>query len=161
MSEQSSGSQSPRSLVLDTSVAVKWYLPEEMHDEAVELLRHAEDGNIDLLAPGTIQPEFFNALWWQHRREDLPLDSVRSSWEAFALDPVVLYAPEDLMPRAAEIALQTRVIIYDALFLVLAENSETVVVTADGKLLKALEGTLYAHLAHPLTDVGSLTLDAG
>lgn len=60
------------------------------------------------------------------------------------------------MPRAAEIALHTRVVIYDALFLALAENAETVVVTADGKLLRALEGTLYASLAHPLTDVGSL-----
>jgi predicted nucleic acid-binding protein len=65
------------------------------------------------------------------------------------------------MPRAAEIALQTRVIIYDALFLALAENSETVVVTADGKLLKALEGTAHARLAHPLVDVGSLVPDTG
>ena len=92
---------------------------------------------VEFLAPGTAQPEFFNALWWQHRQEGLPLDSVRNLWGQFALDPVVLYAPEDLMPRAAEIALQTRVIIYDALFLALAENSETVVVTADGKLLES------------------------
>lgn len=55
--------------------------------------------------------------------------------------------------------LQTRVIVYDALFLALAEDSEAVVVTADGKLLKALEGTPHAHLAHPLTDVASLVPD--
>jgi predicted nucleic acid-binding protein len=150
------GSSPEPPLVLDTSVAVKWYLPEELHDEAIKLLRHAEAGDVELLAPGTVQPEFFNALWWQHRREGLPLDSVRDLWRRFSLDPVVLYAPEDLMPRAAEVALQTRVIIYDALFLALAEDSETVVVTADGKLIEALEGTPYAHLAHPLADVGSL-----
>ncbi len=161
MTEPGSSSEPPLSLVLDTSVAVKWYLPEDLHDEAIELLRRAEAGDADLLAPGTVQPEFFNALWWQHRREDLPLDRVRDLWKQFALDPVVLYAPEELIPRAAEIALQTRVIIYDALFLALAENSETVVVTADGKLIKALEGTSYAHLAHPLADVGSLVPDAG
>jgi predicted nucleic acid-binding protein len=156
-----SGSSSELPLVLDTSVAVKWYLPEELHDEAIGLLRRAEAGDVELLAPGTVQPEFFNALWWQHRREGLPLDRVRNLWGQFALDPVVLYAPEDLMPRAAEISLQTRVIIYDALFLALAENSETVVVTADGKLLKALEGTSFSHLAHPLSNVGSLVPDAG
>ncbi len=160
MTEPGSSSEPPPSLVLDTSVAVKWYLPEELHDEAIVLLRRAEAGDVDLLAPGTIQPEFFNALWWQHRREGLPLDDVRDLWERFALDPVVLYAPEDLMPRTAEIALQTRVIIYDALFLALAENSETVVVTADGKLLKALEGSPYAHLTHPLTEVGSVVPNA-
>lgn len=160
MTGPGSNSESPLPLVLDTSVAVKWYLPEELHDEAIGLLRRAEAGDVDLRAPGTVQPEFFNALWWQHRREGLPLDSVRILWGQFALDPVVLYAPEDLMPRATDIALQTRVIIYDALFLALAENAETVVVTADGKLLKALEGTPYAHLAHPLTDVGSLVPEA-
>ena len=45
------------------------------------------------------------------------------------MDPVVLYAPEDLMPRAAEITPVSSVIIYDALFLALAEDSETVVIT--------------------------------
>lgn len=161
MSEQGSSPEPSQPFVLDTSVAVKWYLPEELHDEAVGLLRRAEAGNVELLAPGTIQPEFFNALWWHHRREGLPLDRVRASWEGFALDPVVLYAPEDLMPRAARIALETGVIVYDALFLALAEDSETVVVTADGKLLKALEGTAYARLTHPLADVGSLVPDMG
>jgi hypothetical protein len=34
---------------------------------------------------------------------------------------------------------------------------DTLVVTADGKLFKALEGTPYAHLAHPLTDAAILT----
>ena len=56
-----------------------------------------------------------------HRREDLPQESMRNLWEQFALDPVVLYAPEDLMARAVEIALETQAIIYDALFLALAK----------------------------------------
>ncbi len=130
-----------------------------MHDQAISLLRRAEAGYIELFAPGTVQPEFFNALWWHHRREDLPLDRVRASWEGFAMDPVVLYAPEDLMPRAAEITLETGVIIYDALFLALAENSGTVVITADNRLLKTLEDTAHARLAHHLADVGSLVPD--
>lgn len=159
MTDVGSNSDSARLLVLDTSVAVKWYLPEELHDEAMGLLRRAEAGDIELLAPGTIQPEFFNALWWQHGREGLPSDRIRDLWEQFVMDPVVLYAPEDLMPRAAEIALHTRAIIYDALFLALAEDSETVVVTADGKLLKALKDTPYACFAHSLNNIGSLVAD--
>ncbi len=60
------------------------------------------------------------------------------------------------MPRAAEITLDSSVIVYDALFLALTEVAGAVVVTADGKLLEALEDTPYAHLGHPLTDAGSL-----
>ena len=40
--------------MLDTSVAVKWYLPEELHDEAIGLLRRAEAGDVELLAPSTV-----------------------------------------------------------------------------------------------------------
>lgn len=151
-----------RPLVLDTSVAVKFYLPEDLRDEALALLAAVGSTIPDLLAPSTIQPEFFNALWQQHRRDKLTRDEVRRFWSEFvADDPASLYAPEDLMPRAAEIALDSGVIIYDALFLALAEGADTVVITADGKLLKTLEGTDYARLAHPLSGVNSLIPDIG
>lgn len=70
--------------------------------------------------------------------------------------PFYAYAVEDLIERAAEIANETGAIVYDALFLALAEDAQTVVVTADGKLLRALDGTRYASLARPLDGVGSL-----
>jgi len=38
----------------------------------------------------------------------------------------------------------------------LAEDADTLVVTADSKLLKALEDTPYARLAPPLIEVHSL-----
>lgn len=60
------------------------------------------------------------------------------------------------MPRAVDIAFETNVIIYDALFLALAEDAETVVITADDRLLKALEGTAYSDLARRLTAADSL-----
>lgn len=43
-----------------------------------------------------------------------------------------------------------------SLFLTLVENADMTVVTADGKLLKTLEGTPYAHLAYFLSDASSL-----
>jgi predicted nucleic acid-binding protein len=144
-------------LVLDTSVAVKFYVPEELREEALEVLAAAESGYLELVAPATLQPEFLNALWWKHRRGELSREEVQNSWERLIADrPASLYAPEDLMPRAAEITLESGVIVYDALFLGLAEGAGTVVVTADRKLLKALEDTPYAYLGHPLTDAGSL-----
>ncbi len=65
------------------------------------------------------------------------------------------------MPRAVELTFETGVIVYDALFLALAEDADTLVVTADGKLLKALEGAPYVRLAHPLADAGSLIPSTG
>lgn len=122
----------------------------------MELLKHAESEEVRLLAPSTIYLEFFNALWQQHRREGLPLQDVRLSWEQFVIDPVFPYAPEELMHRAAEIALDSGAIIYDALFLALAENAETAMITADYKLLNTVKGTDYAILIRPLSEVDSL-----
>ncbi len=153
MSEQRPG---PRPLVLDTSVAVKWHLPEEDHDVALGLLATVEEGAAELLAPSTIAPEFFNALWQQHRRSGMPVERIRIIWEDFAEAPVSFFGIDPFVHRAVEIALTTGVIVYDALFLALAEDAGTVVITADGRLLRSLEDTSYARLAHPLADIGSL-----
>lgn len=146
-----------RELVLDTSVAVKFYVHEDLHKEALDILAAAESEALELIAPSTLHPELFNALWWKHRHGELSREEARLTWERFSEDePASVYAPEDLMPRAAEIVLESGVIVYDALFLALAENAQTVVVTADDKLLKDLKGTHHASLARSLSDVGSL-----
>jgi len=111
--------QGLRPLVLDTNVAVKWHLNEAWSEEASEVLASVGDTVSELLAPGTIQLEFFNTLWKRQRRGGITPEEVRRGWEDFvAGGPITLYAPEDLMPRAAEIVLETGVIVYDALFLV-------------------------------------------
>lgn len=145
-----------RRLVLDTSVALKFYLPEEGHEETVGLLEAAEADAVELLAPGTILPEGYNAIAQQLRRSWLDEEDAEGAWENLLGAPVYTYAVEDLIEGAAKIAKETGVIVYDALFLTLAEDAQTVMVTADGKLLKALEGTRYASLASPLEMVGSL-----
>ncbi|MBA3794394.1 MAG: type II toxin-antitoxin system VapC family toxin [Rubrobacter sp.] len=147
-----------RPLVLDTNVAVKWHLNEEWSEEASDVLASVGNTISEFLAPGTIQPEFFNTLWQRQRRGDITPDEVRRGWEDFvAGEPITLYAPEDLMPRAAEIVLETGVIVYDALFLALAEDANTVLVTADEKLLRIIENTVFANLALPLANFPDLT----
>ncbi|CAN5906822.1 hypothetical protein BH23ACT11_BH23ACT11_00540 [soil metagenome] len=146
----------PRELVLDTSVAVKFHVPEERYKESRRLQSSFEDGAVSLLAPGTVLPEVFNAFWQKHRRDELTCDEVHIGWDLISELPLTLYAPEDLIGRAVEISFATNVIIYDALFLAFAEDADTVMITDDGKLIKAVKGTPYARLAHPLTDVDSL-----
>ena len=153
--------EGPRELVLDTSVAVKFHVPEEQHEEASTLRSAFEEGQVGLLAPGTMLPETFNAFWQLYRRGELTRQEVREGWDLISSLPLSLYAPEDLMPRAVELTFETSGIIYDALFLALAEDSETVVITADSRLLNTLETTPYARLTHPLAEVHSLIPNSG
>jgi predicted nucleic acid-binding protein len=96
-----------RSLVLDTSVAVKFYVPEEDKEKAERLLASATAGEIELLAPATLMPEAYNAVWQQHRRGEMSLGEVREVWTRFDTVPVILYATEDLVSRAGEITADT------------------------------------------------------
>ncbi len=147
---------SPATLVLDTSVAVKFYLPENLMEEARRLRALVDDEAAELVAPSTIQPELWNALWQQHRRADLPLEMVRNIWEEFSEDPISYFEIDPLMPRSVEVAANSGAIVYDALFLALAEEMETVMITADDKLLKTLRETPFAGLAHHLGKVHGL-----
>lgn len=145
-----------RPLVTDTNVAVKFYLPEGGHEQAVVLLEAAETSAVELLAPATILAEGFNALAQQQRRGLLDEEEARGGWEKLLTAPIYTYAIEDLIERAAQMARETGVIVYDALFLALAEEAGTVVATADYQLLEALKNTTYADLVQPLSEIESL-----
>lgn len=141
--------------MVDTSVAIKWYVSEELRDEALALFDALATGTIRGTAPSTIQPEFWNALWQKRRRNELSPEEARYIWAEFAEDPVSLYKPEDLMPRAVEVA-DSGIIIYDTLFIALAEALNTVVATADDRLLRALDGTPFAKYARHISGVNDL-----
>lgn len=148
-------SEAPRPLVVDTSVAIKWYVSEEFRDEALTLFDAMAAGAIRGMAPNTIQPEFWNALWQKRRRSELSPEEARTIWSEFSEDPIALYKTEDLMPRSVEVA-ESGAIIYDALFITLAEATDTTVVTADDRLLEALKNTPFETRARHLADVASL-----
>ena len=60
------GSRPLSLLVLDASVAAKWFLPrsgEPLAEEALALLRRYADGEIELTVPDLFWAEFGNILW--------------------------------------------------------------------------------------------------
>ena len=81
---------------------------------------------------------------------------VRNIWEEFSEDPISFFEIDPVIPRSVEIATNSGAIVYDALFLTLAEEMETVMITADDKLLKTLRETPFAGLAWHLSKVNDL-----
>ncbi|MBA2692157.1 MAG: type II toxin-antitoxin system VapC family toxin [Rubrobacter sp.] len=150
------GERRPRPLVVDTSVAVKFYVVEEGHEDALEILDAADEGRAELIAPSTILAEGFNAIRRQERRGILDAEDARNAWDDLLHAPIYTYAPEDLIERAAELHFESGASIYDALFFALAEESNTVVATADDKLLRRLEGTGHARLSVSLAEAARI-----
>lgn len=135
----------PELLVVDASVAAKWYVPEELSEEATGVLEAGARGEARLIAPGLLGPEIGNVLW--HRRGDITLERIHEAWAAFEAAPLSLVETESLMPAALEVAISSGCTVYDGLYVALAEaysEEGAVLLTADRNLVTRLTGTPFA-----------------
>lgn len=118
------------SLVVDASVAVKWFVPEIHSDAAAAWL----DRGVDLLAPDLIFAEVGNIVWKKIARHEIDDDEARRILRAFQSIPFASRAAASLLPIAFEIAFGLSRTVYDCMYLALAVAEDSVVVTADRKL---------------------------
>ena len=120
--------------VIDTSVAAKWFIPED-HSVAARKLLAPEHGRV---VPDLIFVEFANALVKRRRRNEiLALDAVE---HLSALEGLVQVRDSArLMASAVEIAVTFDRSAYDATFVALAVFERCQLVTADRRLYNALE----------------------
>lgn len=134
------------SLVVDASVALKWYVVEPHRADALALLRPPPT----LIAPDLVVAEVGNALWRRCLQGDVPSQQVNAVAALLPKAFARLVPLDELAPRAVEMAIQLRHPINDCLYLALAEREGTVVVTADRRLLNRVAATAFAALLRPL-----------
>jgi predicted nucleic acid-binding protein len=129
--------------VIDSSVAVKWFVPEVLSDEAAHLL----DGSWELLAPDLLFPECGNTLWKKAARDEIAVEEARAVLAALRQVPLVITPSSKLVEAALEIALAHQRSVYDSLYVALAVARECALITADDRLVNALaRGPLADHV---------------
>ena len=130
-------------IVVDASVAAKWFLPEADSEAAQALLA----GPRRLLAPDLIRIEVAAAITRQARLGRLSADRVRAlvaEWaQALADGAITLTPARDDIDGAAELAIQLRHPLQDCLYLALALRLDVPIVTADRAFINR------ARTAHP------------
>lgn len=124
-------------LVVDASIVVKWFIPEPGSIEAIKLL----NPNIQLYAPDIIRPEVANTLWKIHKRQMLTVDEASKIIENFLSSSIEICSSEALIADAFEIAVATGRTIYDSLYIALAIKRDSVLISADQRLVNALKNT--------------------
>ena len=125
------------SLIVDSSVAVKWVADEPGSDRARALYLADE-----CWAPTLIVAEVGNALWKKQRMKLVTLAQATAALRALP-DRLRLFDGIDLAPRAVAIAIELEHPIYDCFYLALAERERVPLVSADARLLakaKKLKG---------------------
>ena len=129
-------------IVVDTSVVVKWYIPERHHEQARALRDAYLDGKFDLIAPALMPFEAVNALKYSGHYEGERLEEASESLPEYGIDLV----PINKTGPVVEIANTLDITVYDASYIALAQKLDTKAYTADGNLLDDLEGD-YSELA--------------
>ena len=132
-------------VVLDTSVAVKWFLPEKVETlttVALALLRRHCKNEIQIIAPDLFWVEFASVLWKAIRRGKFPKASADAALASLSQYEFPRFPTMNLLSKAFEIATAYERTVCDCLYVALAVQTDSQLITADEHLANALAAHL-------------------
>ncbi len=134
-------------VTVDASVAVKWFIAENHHDQARILL----GPGIRRYSPDLLLAEGANAIWKKAHRGEI--GSPHSFVEGFVTLPRVIHlqTSDMLLRDAVAIAMHTGHPVYDSLYIACARLTDSVLVTADRMLARIV--------SHRVPGVDAIMLD--
>jgi predicted nucleic acid-binding protein len=128
-------------LVLDASVAIKWAMPsarEPFTDQSLRLLKRYVDGDVAFLVPDVFWAEVGNVLWKGTRQRRWSQDEAESIAEDMQARDFTTVPSLILLSEALRIAFAHDLSVYDCLYVALAVQSKSDLITADARLADAL-----------------------
>lgn len=125
--------------VIDASVTVKWFVPEEFTTQSLWLRRRSDD----LLVPGHWRTEHLNALWKKLRKTQELTEQEFTAAVRMTLALSISEVPvAELYEPAVDLAARYDRTVYDSLYVALALREGCSLVTADRRLYNALSSAL-------------------
>lgn len=128
-------------LVIDSSVAVKWFVVEPYSTEARRILDDYQNGTTSFLAPDLINAEFGNVIWKKQIFQGLDAADAQDIINKFRALHFTFTPTAALLDDAYKIAVRHRRTVYDALYLALSLREGCQFVTADEKFVNAVSAS--------------------
>jgi predicted nucleic acid-binding protein len=129
-------------LVVDASVAVKWFVPEVQSAEA----RQWRTGPDDLHAPAVFfDLEVSNILWKKVRRGEITRTDADLILAQLPALPLTRHPEAPVLTSAFDLADRTNRTVYDCLYLALAVHLGGRMLTADQRLVNSLAGSQWVN----------------
>jgi predicted nucleic acid-binding protein len=120
-------------VVADASVVVKWFVEEEQSDAALRLRDDYVDRALDIASPDLLPYEVLNALRYNPAIGEKQLKQIATALEKYSLwlHPMT----GELAATTIENALAHGISVYDSAYISLGLIRDTVVYTADQRLI--------------------------
>jgi len=125
-------------VVVDTSIAVKWYLPEKGSEEAARLRMAWETAGSPIIMPELVRAEFANAIWSHGKLRPEEKKEIVSRFLDMPFE--ILPVGTELVEKALDLALKLDATVYDCIYLALAILAGSRLITADAQFAKKAEG---------------------
>ncbi len=128
-------------VVIGSNVMVKWFIPGDYSEQALALCSDYLAGTIDIAVPAYSILEFSNALRKCYVRNIINFNQVFKIMKLLQEMRInFIHIDKDVLIKALEYSLERHVTVYDAYYIILAYELDTIFYTADEKLLKRLSG---------------------
>ena len=135
-------------VVVDASVAIKWFVAEADSGLADRLLEQ----KVALHAPLLLMSEFANGLWKNFRRELIDSAQAEAALRAIPRTIAHWHATESLLDAALALSFRLDHPVYDFLYVALAERNGLRCITADLRFIRKIRSTEHATRVIALTD---------
>jgi predicted nucleic acid-binding protein len=109
-------------LVVDSSVTIKWFVAEINSAEALAIHSKYRSGDIQITAPELINVEVANAIWRKQTREGMAATGAHQVLVDLLSSGLDLVPNAGLLEDAYQLAVTHDRSIYDALYLALSER---------------------------------------
>jgi predicted nucleic acid-binding protein len=134
-------------IIIDSSVALKWFFPEEEHaSEALKIKKDFAEKEITISIPILFFYEVGNVLKGSIKSSRVDSSKAKTVYEKFTYAEFIIYSSKELFQAAFEKADSLDITFYDASYVALAEYLEIPFYTADRKLLQKANGKYICHL---------------
>ena len=135
-------------LIIDASVGLKWWVPEIHSEAALAFL----ESRCQLIAPDLMPVELGNILWKKALKGEITRERGREILLGFGKTGLSIESSAPLKDLAWTIATYLKRSFYDSIYLALAMERKAVLVTADLRLYRALQGDPLARYIRWIED---------
>jgi predicted nucleic acid-binding protein len=133
----------PLKCVVDTSVCIKNFISDPLTPKVNQLFDHLDNPDTEIFVPDLFYIECANVFWKYVRAGMYTAAEVRVDLATLKSFPLRVVSTADLMEDAVSIAVTHGISAYDASYVALSQQVNTILLTLDQRLVRTLANSSY------------------